>query len=66
MPRGVANAKQLAMMEKVLDGYSQRYNLTHPDDLDDAAALILDLFNAGFREEETIMAELVRQQARRA
>ena len=46
MPRGVANAKQLAMMEKVLDGYSQRYSLTHPDDLDDAAALILDLFNA--------------------
>ena len=66
MPHGVANAKQLAMMEKVLDGYSQSYNITHPDDRDAAAALILELFNAGFREEETIIAELVRQQARRA
>jgi hypothetical protein len=61
MPRGVASAKQLAMMAKVLDAYCKMYNVSDPVDRDDVAALIMELFNLGFREGEPLFAELIRR-----
>jgi hypothetical protein len=63
MPRGVASAKQLAMMQKVLDAYCGTYNVTDPIQREDTATLILELFNLGFREEEPLLAELIRRRA---
>ena len=63
MPRGVATAKQLAMMARVLDAYCKMYNVSDPVDRDDAAARILELFNVGFREGEPLFAELIRRRA---
>lgn len=61
MSRGVASAKQLAMMERVLDAYCGERNVANPVDRDEAAALILQLFNLNFREEEEMLAELKRR-----
>jgi hypothetical protein len=58
MPRGVASAKQLAMMEKVLGAYCEEHNLTDPIKRDDVAVLILELFNLGSRDEEALLAEM--------
>jgi hypothetical protein len=61
MPRGVATAKQLAMMAKVLDVYCETHNVTDPGLREDAAALILELFNMGSRDEEALLAELIKR-----
>lgn len=61
MPRGVASAKQLAMMARVLDTYCETYNITDPVHRDGTAALILELFNLNFREEDALLAELKRR-----
>jgi hypothetical protein len=63
MPRGVATAKQLAMMARVLNAYSGTYNVADPVDREEVAGLILELFNLGFREEEPLLAELIRRRA---
>jgi len=62
MPRGVASAKQLAMMERVLEAYCRTYSVTGPMQRDDLAALILELFDLGFREEDALLAELIKRQ----
>ena len=58
MPHGIASAKQLAMMARVLDRYCETYGITDPLQRDDTAALILELFNLGSRDEDAILAEL--------
>lgn len=57
MPYGLANSKQLAMMDKVLASYCAAH---HPDnsEKDDAARLILQLFDQGVRDEEALLNEL--------
>ncbi|HSH93520.1 MAG TPA: hypothetical protein VK968_05200 [Roseimicrobium sp.] len=63
MPRGVATAKQLAMMARVLNTYCETYRVIDPIQREDTAALILELFNLGFREEEPLRAELIKRLA---
>jgi hypothetical protein len=63
MPGGVANAKQLALMQKVLGVYCETYGVTDEHRRDDAAATILHLFSRGTRDEETLLAELIRQRS---
>ena len=63
VPRGVASAKQLAMMARVLDTYCQTHNITDPVHREDVAGLTLELFNLGFREEEALLAELLRRRS---
>jgi len=58
VPRGVASAKQLAMMARVLDTYCGTYHVTDSIQREDAAAVILELFNLGSRDEEALLAEL--------
>ena len=59
MPRGVATAKQLAMMARVLDAYCQTYGVTDPILREDAATVILDLFNTGSRDEDALLAKII-------
>jgi hypothetical protein len=61
MPRGVASAKQLAMMAKVLDSYCHTHGVTDASQREDVATLILELFNHGFRDEEVLLTELMRR-----
>jgi len=63
VPRGVATAKQLAMMNKVLDSYCRTYNVSDAERREDLAALILELFDAGSRDEETLLAKLIELRA---
>jgi hypothetical protein len=63
MPRGVASTKQLAMMARVLDIYCRTYNVTDPDLREDAASLILELFDLGSRDEEALLAELKKRRS---
>lgn len=62
MPRGVATAKQLAMMAKVLDASCAAHNVNDAVQREHAAAVILSLFNRGLRDEEALLAEMIRQQ----
>ena len=65
MPRGIATSKQLAMMARVLETYSERFGIPNSDALRDELGLeILTLFDRGFRDEETLLAELIRRQSR--
>lgn len=59
VPRGVATAKQLALMARVLDRYCRMFHITNEVERDNAAASILGLFDKGFSEEETLLAELL-------
>jgi hypothetical protein len=61
MPRGVATAKQLAMMERVLDSYCRAHSVSDPLGREDIAELVLELFNLGSRDEEALLAELIRR-----
>jgi hypothetical protein len=61
MPRGVASAKQLAMMEKVLDRYCRTYKVTDTEQREYLASLILELFDTGSRDEEVLLAELLKR-----
>jgi hypothetical protein len=63
MPRVVASAKQLAMMQKLLDAYCETYRVTDHFVRKEAAAFILELFNLGFREEDVLLGELTRRRA---
>ncbi len=58
MPQGIASSNQLAMMDKVLAAYCEAYNVTDEARREDAATLIIHLFNSGFRNERTLLAEL--------
>jgi len=51
VPRGVASAKQLATMQRVLEAYCEAYGVTDKDRRDEAAS-IMDLFARGTRDEE--------------
>jgi hypothetical protein len=61
MPRGVATAKQLAMMERVLKSYCKSYGVSDPIEQDDIAELVLELFNLGSRDEEALLTELIKR-----
>jgi hypothetical protein len=61
VPRGVASAKQLAMMARVLDAYSGTLKVTDPFVREEVATLILELFNLGFRDEEALLSELIKR-----
>jgi hypothetical protein len=58
MPRGVASAKQLAMMARVVDIYCEEHNVTDAEQREDVAMLILELFNLGSRTEAALLAEI--------
>ncbi|MEP9388471.1 hypothetical protein [Mesorhizobium sp. KR9-304] len=49
------------MMEKVLAAYCAAHNVTNPIERDDLAMLILELFDMGSREEEALLAELIKR-----
>jgi hypothetical protein len=59
MPNGVASARELAIMDKALEAYLRTYQITDKLHREDIAALVLELFNLGFRSEETLLAELI-------
>ncbi|RLP22281.1 hypothetical protein D8676_25430 [Mesorhizobium sp. YM1C-6-2] len=46
------------MMARVLDTFCGTYGVTDTIQREDAAALILELFNLGSRDEEALLAEL--------
>lgn len=59
--RGVADRKQLAMMARVMEAYCAHFSI--PDDTterDELAFAILVLFDNGIRDEETLLAEVIR------
>jgi len=58
VPGGIASAEQLAMMGRVLETFSQAYNVSNADERENLAALILELFNMGVRTEEELLTEL--------
>jgi hypothetical protein len=61
VPRGVASAKQLATMQRVLEAYCEAYGVTDKDRRDEAASIIMDLFARGTRDEEALLAELAKR-----
>ena len=61
VPRGVASAKQLATMQRVLEVYCETYGVTDKDPRDEAASIIMDLFARGIRDEEAMLAELAKR-----
>jgi hypothetical protein len=61
MPRGVASASELAIMDKALEAYLRTYQITDRLHREDVAAVVMELFDSGFRSEETLLAELIRQ-----
>lgn len=63
MPNGVASSNQLAIMNKVLSAYCRAYSITDSADREDAATIILRLFDSGFRDEETLLAEMIKRRA---
>ena len=46
------------MMGRVLETFSQAYNVSNADERENLAALILELFNMGVRTEEELLTEL--------
>jgi hypothetical protein len=48
------------MVDRVLAAYCRTYNVTDIRERDDAAALIFELFYNGHRDEESILAEMIR------
>lgn len=62
MSHGVANAKQLAMMARVMEAYCERFAVPNEQSIrDDLATELLILFDHGFRREETLLAEIIRR-----
>lgn len=62
MSHGVANAKQLAMMARVMEAYCERFAVPNEQSFrDDLAAELLILFDHGFRREEALLAEIIRR-----
>jgi hypothetical protein len=57
VPRGVARDKQLVLMARALDSYCRMYGIDDPVERD-VAAPILKLFDGGFQDEATLLAEL--------
>lgn len=64
MPRGIASSNQLSIMNKVLAAYCETYRVGNEEDREDAAALILQLFDRGLRDEEALLAALVQHRDR--
>lgn len=65
--QGIASTKQLAMMARVLEAYCERFAVPHDETERDQLGLeVLALFDRGFRDEESIVAELISRRARRA
>ena len=59
--RGVANRQQVAMMARVMEAYCVRFAV--PEDAterDELAFEILVIFDNGIRDEETLLAEVIR------
>lgn len=65
MPRGVANAKQLAMMARVLEAYCERFSVPERE-RDPVALAILILFDQGIREEDALLAAIIKHHSGRA
>lgn len=62
MPRGMANAKQLAMMTRVMDVYCERRGIPDNDAKREHVALeILILFDNGYRDEASLLAKLIQR-----
>jgi len=60
VPHGVANAKELAMMARVLEAYCERFYVPEDPTVRDAIAVeILALFDHGLRDEEALLAEMI-------
>jgi hypothetical protein len=64
MPRGIASAKQLSMMAKLLDAYCEKHAISNDVDRNDLAALLLTLFDSGARTEEALSVALEHQMSR--
>jgi hypothetical protein len=62
MPHGVANAKQLAMMSRVLEAYCRHLSIpVDSAERDELASTVLALFNRGVREDDALLAELLKR-----
>jgi hypothetical protein len=62
VPRGVATAKQLAMMARVLEACCKHRAMPDDPEARDFLALeILSLFDHGFREEDALLAEMIKR-----
>ncbi|WP_147448277.1 hypothetical protein [Mesorhizobium sp. YM1C-6-2] len=64
--RGVANREQLAMMARVMAAYCGHFSI--PDDTterDRLAFEIIVLFDNGIRDEEALLAEMIRLRSMR-
>lgn len=64
MPRGIASAKQLAMMARVLVAYCEHFVIPNNDEERDFVALeILALFDEGIRDETALLDEMIKRRA---
>jgi len=62
MPEGVATATQLAMMARVMEAYCKLFSIADDTAERDQLALeILILFDNGFRDDDVLLAELIRR-----
>ena len=61
MPRGVASSKQLAMMARVMAAYCERFAIpADAAERDGLASNILFLFDQGKRDEDALLAGLIK------
>lgn len=58
MPRGIASAKQLAVMQSVLDSYCVTHGIVDPGSREELSALILQLFDRGARSADDLSTAL--------
>jgi hypothetical protein len=58
MPRGIASAKQLAMMTKVLDAYCRERGIEDVSVRESLGQQLLKLFDQGKRTEDDLAAAL--------
>lgn len=58
MPRGIATAKQLAMIKGVLDAHCEKHAVLNDVDREELACLLLTLFDGGARTTEALSAAL--------
>jgi hypothetical protein len=58
MPRGIASAKQLSMMQGVVDAYCLAHGMNDVDTRDHVSALTLQLFDQGERTHDDLLTAL--------
>jgi hypothetical protein len=63
VPRGIARAKQLSTMQRVLEAYCDAYGVADKDRRDEAASIIMNLFARGIRDEEALLAALKKRRS---